>query len=85
MRFDLVTCAVVLAGTASATWPPGPSWRPDPTFGTDVLAGFGMIQLAVSQLMSGAGNNQCSLRNAVIRKEWYVSPHTMPCYDRSIG
>jgi hypothetical protein len=68
MRFDLTTCAVLLAGTASATW------RPDPTFGTDVLAGMGMINVAIDQLTSGVGfdTTKCSLRTAVVRREWYV-------------
>lgn len=71
MRFDLTTCAVLLASTASAT-----TWRPDPTFGSDVLAGMGMIKVAISQLTSGAGldTKKCSLRTAVVRREWYVDP-----------
>lgn len=68
MRFDLASCAVLLAGTASAS-----TWRPDPTFGSDVLAGVGLVNVAINQLTSGAGRDtsKCSLRNAVVRREWY--------------
>lgn len=80
MRFDLTTCAVLLAGTASATTATTQSkWRPDPTFGTDVLAGMGMINVAINQLTSGVGfdTSKCSLRNAVVRREWYVDLPTL--------
>ncbi|KFY07699.1 hypothetical protein V492_06902 [Pseudogymnoascus sp. VKM F-4246] len=72
MRLDLATCAaVLLASTASATGQQS-KWRPDPTFGSDVLAGMGMINVAISQLTSGAGHDtkKCSLRTAVVRREW---------------
>lgn len=72
MRFELATCAtVLLASTASAT-----QWRPDPTFGSDVLAGMGLVNVAINQLTNGAGHDtkKCSLRTAVVRREWYVAP-----------
>lgn len=73
MRFELATCTVLLASTVSATTT---RWRPDPTFGSDVLAGMGMINVAINQLTSGAGTDtkKCSLRTAVVRREWYVVP-----------
>lgn len=71
MRCDFTTIAAVALSsvtTASALWTPAS------TIGTDLLAGKGLLNVAINQLVNGAGKdtNTCSLRNAVLRREWYV-------------
>lgn len=69
MKFSIVTAAVASASAVNGLW------LPDNTFGTDLLAAKGLLNLGISQLINGLGldTNTCSLRNAVVRREWYVT------------
>lgn len=66
--FAAVT-APLLASAATA-------YTPASTFGTDILAAEGMLNLAAYQLEQAFKGNtgSCTLQNVAVRREWYSSP-----------
>jgi tyrosinase len=69
MRFQSsALLAPLLASAASATYVPASTW------GTDVLAAKGLLNLAVyevQQALAGSSDS-CTLSNVAVRREWLV-------------
>lgn len=63
MRFSLALATAVAAASAV-----NGAWSPDKTSGTDLLAAKGLTNLEKTQ--KAAGTTGCTLKNAVIRREW---------------
>lgn len=67
MRFTTATAVALTSVSAASAF-----WFPASTIGTDLLAGKGLLNLAIDQLINGLGHDtsSCSLRNSALRREW---------------